>query len=162
MRVWRFMRLAVLFTSHIIFNIMWGCVVVFNFKGIRVYLDNYEDVIGFTLVCTCFIYPFCISLAAICERLWLSGTVLLKKNFLSTGWKIWMALSWPHRYVVFFLDWTWAKFPNHHCERLRKTAQNTLEECPTLNLERLALTDRIGTDLSLPAVLSPMLTGEEA
>jgi hypothetical protein len=49
----------------------------------------------------------------------------------------------------------------HHCPETRDTAQHTLEGCPAWAGERRALTDKIGMDLSLPAVLRAMTVSPE-
>jgi hypothetical protein len=49
----------------------------------------------------------------------------------------------------------------HHCPEERDTAQHTLEVCPAWAVERRALTDAIGGDLCLQAVVAKMLAGAE-
>lgn len=44
-----------------------------------------------------------------------------------------------------------------HCEENQDSASHTLEECPAWASERLILAQRVGPDLSLPAILSAML-----
>jgi hypothetical protein len=49
----------------------------------------------------------------------------------------------------------------HECGANRDTAQHTLEGCPVFEEERRVLIQRIGPDLSLPAVIESMLGREE-
>ncbi|XP_049884542.1 uncharacterized protein LOC126379767 [Pectinophora gossypiella] len=48
----------------------------------------------------------------------------------------------------------------HHCSDDEDDAQHTLEECPAWNTERRTLISTIGADLSPPAVVAAMLSGE--
>lgn len=47
----------------------------------------------------------------------------------------------------------------HHCQDVLDDAQHTLEHCPTWTAERATLVATIGSDLSLPAVVTAMLAG---
>ncbi|XP_041979474.1 uncharacterized protein LOC121733324 [Aricia agestis] len=49
----------------------------------------------------------------------------------------------------------------HHCDDERDTAAHTLTACPSWTRQRAALTTAIGPDLSLPALVSVMLTSEQ-
>ncbi|XP_071577539.1 uncharacterized protein [Temnothorax nylanderi] len=48
-----------------------------------------------------------------------------------------------------------------HCDEERDTAQHTLEDCPAWSVQRRVLTDEIGFDLSLPAVVAATVEREE-
>ncbi|XP_011858083.1 PREDICTED: uncharacterized protein LOC105555668 [Vollenhovia emeryi] len=50
----------------------------------------------------------------------------------------------------------------HHCEGDLDTAQHTLGVCPAWDEQRQALRDRIGADLSLPAVVGAIVEREDA
>ncbi|XP_011858156.1 PREDICTED: uncharacterized protein LOC105555722 [Vollenhovia emeryi] len=50
----------------------------------------------------------------------------------------------------------------HHCDGERDSAQHTLEVCPAWANERRALSNIIGADLSLPAVIKAATEREEA
>lgn len=50
----------------------------------------------------------------------------------------------------------------HHCDSPDDNAQHTLENCPAWTAERTALTEVVGSDLSLPAILKAILDSEES
>lgn len=50
----------------------------------------------------------------------------------------------------------------HHCEAEMDTAQHTLEFCPAWAEERRVLSEVVGEDLSLPAIVKEMVGSEEA
>ncbi|XP_011866854.1 PREDICTED: uncharacterized protein LOC105561462 [Vollenhovia emeryi] len=49
----------------------------------------------------------------------------------------------------------------HHCEEDLDTAQHTLDSCPAWDDQRRVLRDRIGADLSLPAVVGAIVERED-
>ncbi|XP_067210003.1 uncharacterized protein [Linepithema humile] len=50
----------------------------------------------------------------------------------------------------------------YHCAANRDSAQHTLEECPAWTVERRALVEMVGGDLSLPSLIRGMLEREES
>jgi len=49
----------------------------------------------------------------------------------------------------------------HHCAAGQDSAQQTLEECSAWDEERRLMTAVVGPDLSLPALVTSMLKGED-
>lgn len=49
----------------------------------------------------------------------------------------------------------------HHCGQARDTAQHTLQDCSAWREQRAILRDKVGEDLSLPALVGAMLANEE-
>ncbi|XP_063545784.1 uncharacterized protein LOC134753775 [Cydia strobilella] len=49
----------------------------------------------------------------------------------------------------------------HECGAREDSAQHTLAECPVWGVEREEVIARVGQDLSLPAIVQAMLSGEE-